>query len=310
MGRIRAAIVVSSALGFLCVARTGSAQTARTFQDLGLFVNVDDRVQIRDRSGATLIGRVSGLTPGYIEVVTREGAKRFNEDAVTSVELQQHPLKRGALIGAAAFAVLGGVAICAHKGGPGCAVSGAVGAAPIGAGFGLALGSVIPRMRTIYRPGEQARQPLSAGPSGTSLLEALGLRVNLEDRVLVRDTSGTLRTGRLIALDRDSMILQTRRGGVALPRAEIEQVDLVRSHLRTGVLVGAAGGAGWGAAAECRAAARDCPDAILIGMGLGAAAGALAGALTHTTTVVYSRRIVAAPLVSRTSAGVQIRVAW
>ncbi len=293
--RIRRAVFVSFVLELFCVARPGSAQTARTFQDVGLFVNLGDRVQVRDRAGATQTGRVTALTPGYIELLTRDGARRLAEDAVTSVELRRHPLKRGALIGAAGLAVLGGIAVCAHKGGTDCAVAGAAGAAPIGAGIGLTIGSVVPRMRTIYRLGGHARHEEAAGESGNSLLADLGLRVNLDDRVRVRETSGGSRSGRVSALDRDSMTLRTTRGVVVLSRADIEQVALVRSHLRTGVLLGAAAGAGWGAATECRGDARECPDGIVIGTAIGAAAGAFAGALAHTSTVVYSRRIVPAP---------------
>jgi len=58
------------------------------------------------------------------------GEKHFTSDTVREVAVHGHALRRGALIGAGVFAVLGTVAICSHRGGADCAIIGPLGAAP------------------------------------------------------------------------------------------------------------------------------------------------------------------------------------
>ena len=123
----------------------GSAQTLQSFEDLALRVNLDDQLQVEDQSGVKATGRLTRLTRDEIAIQTDAGEKRFTSDTVRAVAVRGHALRKGALIGAGVFAVLGAVAICSHEGGGNCVIVGSLGAAPIGAGVGLAVGALIPR---------------------------------------------------------------------------------------------------------------------------------------------------------------------
>jgi hypothetical protein len=106
-------------------------QSLDSFDKLALLVNLDDHVQVQERSGAVDTGRIRRLTRRDIVIETPAGEKRFTSDAVQAVALRGHPLRTGALIGAASLGVLGSVAVCEHKGGSNCAVVGALGPVPM-----------------------------------------------------------------------------------------------------------------------------------------------------------------------------------
>src|ERR1700693_285282 len=95
-------------------------------------------LQIEDQSGAKVSGHVTRLTRNDMTIQTTAGEKRFTSDTVRAIAARGHALRRGALVGAGVFAVLGAVAICSHRGGADCGIVGPLGAAPIGAGVGLA----------------------------------------------------------------------------------------------------------------------------------------------------------------------------
>ena len=107
-------------------------------------------------------GRLTRLTRDEIAIKTDAGEKRFTNESVRAVAVRGDALRKGALIGAGVFAVLGMVATCSHEGGGGCVIVGLFGAAPIGAGVGLAVGALTPQMRTVYRaPENRASVPSS-----------------------------------------------------------------------------------------------------------------------------------------------------
>lgn len=123
----------------------------QTFEDLGLLVNLADRLRVENESGVKTTGRLTRLTPDEITIQTDAGEKRFASATVREVGLRGFSLGRGALIGAGVFAAGFGVLACAARSGtPGCAAV-PIGAGVIGAGVGLALGAVIPRITTVYR---------------------------------------------------------------------------------------------------------------------------------------------------------------
>ena len=295
----------------------GSAQVVQSFGDLALRVNLDDLVRVEDPRGIRTTGRVTRLTGGEIALETAVGEKRFAPDAVREVAVRGHSLRRGALIGAAVFAAIGAATVCAHEGDGGCAIVGSLGAAPIGAGLGLVAGALVPRMRTVYLAPQGAISPGRApAPGGVqaSLLEDLGLRVNLGDQLLVDDRSGARTSGRLTRFTADEMTLQTASGEKRFGRENLRQVAVRHRPLRMAVLIGAAAGATAGAIAACTGQDREeCPDAWLIIGGLGAGAGLAVGALMHGTTVVYpdaTRRGLIVPFVSRNAIGVRIIRRW
>jgi hypothetical protein len=128
----------------------GLAQAPGVFDSLALRVNLDDRIRVEDRSGARTTGRLLRLTGDEMTVGTDAGEKRFTRDDVRAVAVRGYPLGIGALIGA-------GVVTAALAASPGCRSDPdciPIAAAPFGAGVGLAVGALIPRMKTVFRMQE------------------------------------------------------------------------------------------------------------------------------------------------------------
>lgn len=315
---MRLALLVGSVCVLvLLAAAPGSAQVVQSFEDLALRVNLDDQIQVENETGGKATGRIIRLTPGEVAIQTAAGETRLARDTVRRVAVRGHSLARGATIGAVAFAVLGAVAVCSHEGGGACAIVGPLGAAPVGAGVGLAVGALVPRMRTVYSSsGIQPSAPAVPAASGPrpSLLEDLALRVNLDDQIRVRNQSGTMVTGRLTALTADEMTVRTAAGERRFSRDNIRQVELRRQPLRMAVLIGAAAGAVSGAVLACAGADRsECADGPILTGGLGAGLGLAAGALMRTTTIVYpqaKRRIAVSPVMGRGTVGVGLGFCW
>jgi hypothetical protein len=295
----------------------GSAQALQSFEDLALRVNLDDQLQIKDQSGAKATGRLTRLTRDEMAIQTAAGENRFASDAVREVAVRGHALGKAALIGTGVVAVLGAVATCSHEGGGNCVIIGLFGAAPIGAGVGLAMGALIPQMRTVYRaPENRASVTRSGGVIGgqASLLEDLALRVNVNDQLRVDDRSGVGITGRLTSLTADDITLQTAAGEKHFTRETIHQVAVRHQPLRTAVLIGAGVGAAAGAMAACTGSEREeCADAPIIAGAVGASLGLAVGALIHKTTIVYpepEKRTFIVPAISRGTVGVSVSRRW
>jgi hypothetical protein len=275
----------------LLVPSVGAAQVLQSFEDLPLRVNLNDQLQIQDASGAKVTGRVTRLTRDEIMIQTSAGEKRFTRGTVHAAAIRVHAVRRGALVGAGLFAVLGAMTTCSHEGGSVCGVVGPVRAAPIGAGLGLALGGLIPQMKPVYRTPERdvsASPPFRAPSVGPSLLEELGGWVNLDDHLRIEEPSGIMRTGRLTRLTDTDMTIETGAGEQRLTRETLREVAVRRHPFRAATLIGAGAGAAYGGLTACLTGDRtECPDATLIGAGLGAGAGIVAGMLLQSTTVVY-----------------------
>jgi hypothetical protein len=309
-------VVAFSALTLLAPSRS-SAQALRSFEDLALGVNLGDRIRVEDQSGVKATGRLTGLTRDEIAIQTDAGEKRFASNTVREVAVRGHSLRKGALIGAAVLAAVGAATVCAHDGGGACAGVGALGAAPIGAGLGLTIGALVPRMKTVYRApetGAAVPAPRAAGGVRASLLEDLGLRVNLDDELRVEDGSGAAITGRLTQLTAGEIAIRTDAGERRISRDTIRQVAVRRRPLRAAVLIGAGAGAVAGAIAACTGAEREeCADAPILAGGVGAGLGLVVGALIHRTTNVYPEagtRTVVLPAVSPHAVGVRIGRTW
>ena len=295
----------------------GSAQILQSFEDLALRVNLEDRLQVEDQSGARSTGRLTRLTRDAIAIETDAGEKRFTSDAVRGVAVRGHALRKGALIGAGVFAALGVAASCSHHRGGNCAVIGVFGAGPIGAGVGLAIGALSPQMHTVYRAPEN-RASVPPGPRAVggqaSLLEDLALRVNLDDQLQVDDRSGVGTTGRLTRLSADEITLRTAAGDKHFTRETVRQVAVRRHQLRLAVLIGAGAGAAAAAVAACKGPDREeCADGPMMAGALGAGLGLAVGALVHKTTVVYpepEEKTFVMPIVSRGAVGVRFSRRW
>jgi hypothetical protein len=293
-------------------ATVSSAQTLQSFQELALRVNLDDELRVQDRSGVTVTGRLTRVTRDAITIVSDAGEKRFARDTVRAVDVRAHPIGKSAVIGAAAFAVLGAVATAVHNG-----RGNTLGAAAVGAGVGAAVGSVVPSWRTIFRisdrdiPALREQDTPSAEPD---LFDALGPFINLDDRVGIETQSGVRTTGRLTHLATDRIAIQTDAGEKEFTSDVLREVAVRRSPVRLMTLIGAGAGVAAGALSECRGAPHsECPDGIVLLGGLGAGVGAITGALIQRTTAVYAqpRRVsVVTPVIRRDAVGVHAAVYW
>jgi hypothetical protein len=316
---MRRTVVVSFFALMLLAPSQGSAQVLQSFEDLALRVNLDDQLQVEDQSGVKATGRLTQLTRDEIAIQTEAGEKRFTRDTARAVAVRGHALRKGALIGAGVFAVLGAVACSSREAreGQGSCIVGPLSFAPFGAGVGLAMGALIPQMRTVYRaPENRASVPRSGGTIGgqASLLEDLALRVNLNDQLRVDDRSGVGTIGRLTRLTADEITLQTAAGEKHFTRETVRQVAVRDQPLRMGVLIGAGVGAAAGAVAGCAGPDREeCADAPIIVGAFGAGLGLAVGALIHKTTIVYpepEKRTFIVPAISRGAVGVRVSRRW
>jgi hypothetical protein len=316
---MRRTLVVSFFALMLLAPSEGSAQALQSFEDLALRVNLDDQLQVEDQSGVKATGRLIRLTRDEVAIQTNAGDKRFTNDTVRAVAVRGHSLRKGALIGAGVYAVLGAVACSSREAreGQGSCIVAPLSFAPFGAGVGLAVGALIPQMRTVYRaPENRASVPRSGGAIGVqaSLLEDLALRVNLNDQLRVDDRSGVGTTGRLTRLTADEITLQTAAGEKHFTRETVRQVAVRRQPLRMAVLIGAGAGAATGAVAACKGPDREeCADGPIIVGAFGAGLGLAVGALIHKTTIVYpepEKRTFILPVISRVAVGVRVSLNW
>lgn len=288
-----------------------TAQPLQSFETLALRVNLDDRLRIEDQSGVKATGRLTHLTRDDITIQTHAGEKHFTSEQVRTVAVRGHSLGKSALIGAGVFAILGTVAAITHEGNVG---AGPVGAAVLGAGAGLAVGALIPQMKTVYRP--RGFVPRSRDDIGgqASLLEDLGLRVNLLDQLRVEDQTGVRTSGRLTELTADAITITTNEGEKHFTRDTVHQVAVRRQPIRMAVLIGAGAGAALGAALACTGPEREeCVDGPIMVGAVGAGLGLAVGALIHRTTVVYpepERRTTVWPAISRHGAAVRVTRRW
>lgn len=314
--RIRRTVVALCALLLLAPSQ-GSAQALQSFEELALRVNLGDQLRVEDQAEVKTTGRLTRLMRKEFAIQTEAGERRFTSDTVREVAVRGHSFRRAALVGAGVFAVLGAVAVCSHEGGGDCAIIGSLGASPIGVGVGLAMGALIPRMRTVYRaPESRPSVPptRAAGGAQASLLEDLALRVNLDDQLRVEDPAGVRTTGRLTRLTADEITIDSGAGEKRFTREAVRQVAVRHHPFRMAVLIGAGVGAVAGAIAACTGPARDeCADAPIMAGALGAGLGLAAGALMHRTTVVYpeaEQRALVSPMVSRDTVGVRVGLWW
>jgi hypothetical protein len=318
VGLLRRCLAVFVAL--MLAPSQGSAQALRSFEDLALRVNHDDQLRVEDLSGVKATGRLTRLTRDAMAIQTEAGEKRFTSDTVRTVAVRGHALRRGALVGAGVFTVLGMVAMCSREpereGSANCVVR-SLGVPPFGAGVGLAIGALVPQMRAVYRaPEHRASVPPSGGEPDVrvSLLEDLALRVNLNDQLRVDDRSGVATTGRLTRLTAQEITLQTAAGEKHFTRETVRQIAVRHRPLRMAVLIGAGAGAAIGAVAGCAGPDREeCPDAWIMAGAPGAALGLGVGALIHNATIVYpepEQRTFIVPAISRGTIGVLVSRRW
>lgn len=133
-------------------ATTASAGEPGPLDPLALHVNLGDRVRVRTRSGTTANGQLTRLTGDEMTLATEAGEVHVDSAAVRTVAVRRYALGRGALIGAATFTVLT-LAAPACRENSDCVP---LVAASFGAGVGVAIGALVPRMSTVFRAEEPA----------------------------------------------------------------------------------------------------------------------------------------------------------
>lgn len=286
------------------------AQQVQSFADLPLRINRDGRVRVVDQSGAKVIGRVVGFGRDGLSITTSGGERRFADETVRRVDRSGMSKARGALIGAGTFLIIG-LTGCPEDSARGCPVFAAL---LWGAPLGTLIGAWVPSMHEVYRaqpnrPPSVARPARGATPS---LLEDLGMRVNLGDRLIIESASGGTTEGVLKGLDDDALTLgdKIESSNARFARENIRRVTVQRSHVRRGTLLGFLAGSAWGMAlvASDTALKDEWIDAMVLLGGPGAAVGALVGRMVHRRTVVYpaeAPRVTFTPVIIRDRVGVR-----
>jgi hypothetical protein len=272
-------------------------------------VNLDERLRIEDQSGLQTAGRLTHLTRDEIAIQTDTGERRFTSAAVRTIAVRRASRRKGILVGAAVGAVAGALAACTGADREECADAPIL-LGGVGAGMGLALGTLLARMTTVYpSPIDTASSRGSTEPPGP--FDDLALRVNLDDRLRVEDASGVRTTGHLTRLTGHEMTIETEAGEKHFTSAGVREVA-VRGHmLVTGALVGA------GALPILLAASPGCrsdPDCMPVaaapfGAGIGLAVGALIPRM-RTVFRAEEPRVSLSPEFSRGAIGVRAGVRW
>lgn len=132
------------------------AEPQGPFDDLALRVNLGDRLRVEDASGVRTTGRLTRLTGGELTIESDAGERRFTSATVREVAVRGYSLGAGTLIGAVVLPVV----LAASPGcrsDPDCMP---IAAAPFGAGVGLAVGALIPRLRTVFRVPQSSFSPV------------------------------------------------------------------------------------------------------------------------------------------------------
>lgn len=80
-------------------AASAHAQDLRSFADLGLRLNLGDRVRVVDRDGVRHDGTVRTLPPDALVIVGPGGPQGFTDETTVSVARRGDPVWTGALIG-------------------------------------------------------------------------------------------------------------------------------------------------------------------------------------------------------------------
>ena len=161
-----------------------------------------------------------------------------------------------------------------------------------GAPFGTLIGAWVPSMHPVFRAAanrvSNAERVTSGGSA--SLLDELGMRVNLGDKLTVEPVSGGSFSGTLTWLDDDAMMIGDVLGtidGTRYARQNIRRVSVRHSPTRKATLIGFL----VGSAICLPSAGSDWIDGIVLCGGMGAGVGALIGkGIRHSTVAGFGFR--------------------
>lgn len=282
------------------------AQTS-SFRDLALRINVGDRLAVENPSGVTTSGRIVRLTPAEITLDTASGERQFDLN-VRSISVRHRSTRKAVLIGAGLGAAVGLVAACTAAEREECGDAGLILGA-MGAGGGALVSALRPTWSVVYAEGRATDVSASAGPIGP--LDELALRVNLGDRVRVRDRSGASVGGRLTRLTGEEITIRSEAGDTRIPAMAVRAVAVRRYALGEGALVG---GVLFTALALAAPACRNNSDcrplaAAPFGAGVGLAIGALVPRM-KTVFRTEEPRISLLPIMARSRTGLRATLRW
>jgi hypothetical protein len=136
--------------------RVGGAEPS-LLEELGGWVNLDDRLRVEERSGIKSTGRLTSLTDTEMMIETGTGEKRFAREALRQVAVRHHPLRAATLIGAGAGAAFGGLAACLADERTECPDAAIIGAG-LGAGAGVVVGMLFDSTKVVYPEPEREQR--------------------------------------------------------------------------------------------------------------------------------------------------------
>jgi hypothetical protein len=293
---------------------------ATSFDDLQPLLKPGDRIEITDRSGHLVRGRVADLSRGAVEMTVDSrpdgraapaAQRRLVEDDVREIRLlHRDALWNGTLIGLGTAALPGMATIAyglqatrdGYTTGPEVAGAGLI-FLGIGAGVGALVDASIHGRTTVY-----------IRPAATTFDE-LRRVVKIDDTVVVTDTAGTIHKGRLAALSDSELQLH----GAGAPRGfsdrDVNNIAVERRDpLWNGMLIGFGAAAAPVALTGVGAAARPSDiAAVACAYGtLGLLTGLVIDAVNTDRVTIYGRRaesrsrIAVHPILSPSRTGIQI----
>ncbi len=285
------------------------AQPVTSFPQIGLQLNVGDRVTVIDTAGGRAEGRLAELGRDSLVLDTPDGTRRVPSTTLRSVTVRTRHIRRSLLIGAGAGALVGAIAACAGSDRSECA-DGPLMAGAAGAGIGALVGSLLASSRAVYSAGGADSEPLVSAVNVDRVVEVLA-RVNLDDQIRIESSERTPVIGTLRGISDDSLRIATTGGEVRIPSAQIQRVSVRRYQPARGALIGAAA---FAVAALASPSCRDndaCSPLIAapFGAGIGLAIGAL---IPHMVTVFPARTasVSFSPALSRAHAALSASIRW
>lgn len=308
---MRGALLTLPVAFILLVPTRGGTQPDESFHGLSMRVNIGDRLQVEDASGARTTGRLVALTDDVLTLSTDvgTGVRRVTPAGVRTITLRQHPTVAGVRIGAGVGLLAGALAACAGADRSEC-IDGPLVLGSLGAGLGLATGALISRSTVVYplRPDDAWSEN---GTDQPGPFDTLALRVNRGDRLRVESTDRRHISGRLTRLTGTALWLETPSGELRFEVRDVRDVKRRTHGLARGALIGAGAFTLVVASAPACRSNDDCQPwaAAPVGAGLGLAVAAL---IPHTTTVYRKPGLGLAlsPLITRHAVALQARMRW
>lgn len=148
---------------------SAQTQAAQSFEQLQVLVKPGDKIYVRDSTGNVSKGRVVGLTPTALDLMTKSGARELAETDIVDIKQWRHDsVGNGAGSGAVAggvIGIIGAAAICGdfgHCAGPAAAMIALF--SGLGAGVGVGLDALIPEKQIIYTGNGRAINRFKVSP--------------------------------------------------------------------------------------------------------------------------------------------------